>query len=308
MENKLGKKSSKKHSSVRKKVIGLFVIILGLLGAAYPAISNYVFENRADSMVYSYEDAAADLEDLQRDELWDLANEYNETLRSNTVRFTDPFGDKFGLTELTEAVKNFADQLALDGTGVIGVVEVPVIDAKLPIYANEHYDQALERGVALVDGTSIPIGGAGTHAVISGHTGLNTAKIFTDLTSVEIGDQFFISILGETLAYQVDEINVVDPYDFSKLQIDKTQDYCTLLTCTPYGVNSHRLLVRGIRVEYIPDAIEQIREERADTHSQWVEQYLNAIAAGLVIVIIIFIILLIKRIIQNAKKRRDAKR
>ena len=292
----------------RKRILGLLIIMTGLLLAAYPAISNYVFENRADSLVYSYEEVADDLEDMKKNELWELANEYNKTLRSNTVRFYDPFGERFGLTEMDEAVRNFADQLALDGTGVIGSVEVPVIDVKLPIYADDTYEQALERGAALVSGTSIPVGGEGTHAVISGHTGLNTAKLFTDLTSVAVGDQFYISILGETLAYEVDEINVVDPYDFSKLLIAPEMDYCTLLTCTPYGVNSHRLLVRGVRVEYVPEVVEQIREDREDTSSQWWSEYISAIAWGLLIVLIIIVIMIFGRVIYNAKHKEGNKR
>lgn len=301
-------KEEKKHKKKNRpwsKVLGILIMILGILAAAYPAISNYVFENRADSVVYTYEEAAEDLEDQRKNELLKLADAYNESLRKNKVRFTDPFGDKFGLTELEEAVKDFADQLSLDGTGVIASVEVPVIDVKLPIYANELYEQALERGTVLVTGTSIPVGGKGTHAVISGHTGLNSAKIFTDLTSVEIGDQFLVSILGDTLAYEVDQINIVEPHDFSYLGIDPGKDYCTLLTCTPYGVNSHRLLVRGVRVEYVPEAIEQVREERADTSSQWQEEYVHALKSGLMAVAVIVVLLIIKRVISYARKRRE---
>ena len=297
--------SDKKNRKGRiAKLFGIMVILAGLLAALYPAVSNYVFENRADSLVVTYEDAARTLEDHERDELIALANEYNETLLGNKVRFTDPFGEVFGLTKMDEAVREFADRLSLDGSGVIGSVWIPVIDTKLPIFANDDYDQALERGTVLVDGTSIPVGGAGTHAVISGHTGLNTASIFTDLISVKEGDEFYVSILGDTLAYKVDRISVVDPYDYSELLIDPENDYCTLLTCTPYGVNSHRLLVRGIRTEYVPEAAEAAEDMREDITSQWSNEYLKAAAVGCAIILVSGCgVFLGKVLIKNAKKK-----
>lgn len=171
--------------------------------------------------------------------------------------------------------------LNLDHSGVMGYLEIPCISVNLPIYHGTDAE-ILERGVGHLAASSIPVGGKSTHSVLTGHTGLSSAKLFTDLTEMKKEDLFFIHVLDRTLAYKVDQISVVRPEDTRKLQIVKGKDYVTLVTCTPYGVNDHRLLVRGVRTKYVKKQRSSIRPRNQD--SQWMGTYKRAIAIGLAIV------------------------
>ena len=199
-----------------------------------------------------------------------------------TVELTDPFKAKKTDGETT-AYNNI---LNLDRSGVMGYLNVPCININLPIYHGTEAE-ILEKGVGHLAASSLPVGGKSTHSILTGHTGLSFAKLFTDLTEMKKGDYFFIHVLDKTLAYQVDQISIVLPEDTKKLQIINGKDYVTLVTCTPYGVNDHRLLVRGVRTTY------HKKDEHIKArvhHSQWMDIYRKAIMIGILIVIGIVIV------------------
>ena len=178
--------------------------------------------------------------------------------------------------------------LNLAGNGIMGYVEIPAIDVLLPICHGVGED-SLERGAGHMPTTSLPIGGRGTHTVISAHSGMATARMFTDLEQLEAGDVFYLHVLNEALSYEVDQILVVKPYQIDALKIDRGQDYVTLITCTPYGVNSHRLLVRGHRIE--PEAEENASNEIASLQAEpkqstWMDKYWEGIRDGLILFLI----------------------
>lgn len=204
------------------------------------------------------------------------ARQYNIDLTRSEVQLTDPFKDKKSNGE-TLFYNRILD---LDGSGIMGYVKIPCISVDLPIYHGTSAE-VLERGIGHLAASSFPIGGESTHAVLTGHTGLSSAKLFTDLTEMKKGDLFFIHVLDKKLAYRVDRITVVKPEDTRNLQIIDGEDHVTLLTCTPYGVNDHRLLVRGKRTRY-HEKEEQTKER--PHHSQWMEVYKQAILIGLLIV------------------------
>lgn len=221
------------------------------------------------------------------------ARQYNIDLTRSEVQLTDPFKDKKSNGE-TLFYNRILD---LDGSGIMGYVKIPCISVDLPIYHGTS-TEVLERGIGHLAASSFPIGGKSTHAVLTGHTGLSSAKLFTDLTEMKKGDLFFIHVLDKKLAYRVDQINVIRPENIRKLQIIDGKDYVTLLTCTPYGVNDHRLLVRGIRTEYHEK--EELTKERPH-HSQWMEVYRRAILIGLLIV---FALIISRKVYVKIKGRR----
>ena len=233
---------------MKRKIIQFLIIFAGICLIAYPWISNYVYEHAAQSTVSTYDEQVKETNKNQLKEMLKKAREYNQKLLKANVVLTDPFsGDVTG--GLSE--KEYYEMLALDNTGVMCTLEVPAIGIDLPVYHGTS-DEVLEKGIGHLEGTSLPVGGKSSHAVLTGHTGINKAKMFTDLTELKKGDQFYIHVLGKILAYEVNEINVVLPEDTKKLSIVEGKDYVTLVTCTPYGENTHRLLVRGKRTKYIP--------------------------------------------------------
>lgn len=259
---------------------------------AYPFLADYLFENRQDSIITAYESAVDDAQDEELEEMLDAARQYNESLLNGNVELHDPF---------TESVIGYDEEdyyalLNLDGTGIMGYISIPCINVYLPIYHGTE-EEVLESGVGHLEGSSLPIGGEGTHTVLTGHTGLSSAKLFTDLTLLEEGDVFFLTVLGEKIAYEVDQILVVEPSDTSALQIESGMDYCTLLTCTPYGINTHRLLVRGKRTEYT----EEIEKEAAasatekTTQSEWMLQYRKSLYAALALIAVGILVLFLLR-------------
>ena len=192
--------------------------------------------------------------------------------------------------------------LNLDHSGVMGYLEIPCISVNLPIYHGTDAE-ILERGVGHLAASSIPVGGKSTHSVLTGHTGLSSAKLFTDLTEMKKEDLFFIHVLDRTLAYKVDQISVVRPEDTRKLQIVKGKDYVTLVTCTPYGVNDHRLLVRGVRTKYVKKQRSSLRPRNQD--SQWMRTYKKAIAIGLMIVTAL---ILLGKVFQKLHRKKTEHR
>ena len=244
-------------------------------------------------MVRSYGKKTAGMNQEMKEKALDEARRYNEELLSSSIQLTDPFKAK-----KTDGETLFYNNiLSLEGSGIMGYVKIPCISVNLPIYHGTSAE-VLERGIGHLAASSFPIGGKSTHAVLTGHTGLSSAKLFTDLTEMKKGDLFFIHVLDKKLAYRVDQINVIRPEDTRKLQIIDGKDYVTLLTCTPYGVNDHRLLVRGIRTEYHEK--EELTKERPH-HSQWMVVYRRAILIGLLIV---FLLVGSRKMYRRIKGRR----
>ena len=252
--------------------------ILAIVLMSYPFISNYVFEHRADSLVSTVEKEMNDISDDQQATMIADAYAYNSVVSSGHVTLTDPF--IADAVSDAESIGDYEDLLCLNDDGVMGSIEIPCIDVNLPIYHGTS-DAVLRKGAGHLEGTSLPVGGESTHSVITGHSGLNNAKLFTDLESVIKGDCFFLHVAGETLAYQVDQVSVVLPDDMSKLQVVEGEDHCTLLTCTPYGINSHRLLVRGTRTDY-EEAISNPESSKPKViESKWMEEYQRALGISL---------------------------
>lgn len=229
----------KKHHA--GTILMLMIFLTGALVFLYPTISDWVAQKTSRVEIEQYTAVVSDMTDAQSAKMLKQAQEYNEKLSGSAI--TDPFSD---VSENTDS--NNYDSLLDMSNGIMAYIEIPSINVYLPIYHGTD-SETLEKGAGHIQRTSFPVGGKGTHAVIAGHTGLPGKMLFTNLEQLQNGDTFIIHVLGKELTYQVDQILVVEPDDTSALQIDSNKDYVTLLTCTPYGVNTHRLLVRGVRVE-----------------------------------------------------------
>ena len=257
----------------------ILIIAASTLLLLYPFLSNFLFEHRADSLISAYEAQTEQLKADEREAEWQAAVEYNRALLTRNVQLTDPFRSKL----TNSGADGYDNLLNPGGTGILCYIDIPKIAVYLPVYHGTEAE-TLEKGIGHLKGSSLPVGGANTHCVLSGHTGLNRAKLFTDLTALERGDTFFVHTLGKVLAYEVDQVLVVVPEDVSELMITEGQDYVTLVTCTPYGVNSHRLLVRGKRIPYAPRRESDTESARAGSTpvtSQWMREYEKALVAGL---------------------------
>lgn len=283
---------------MKQKIIPILIILFGFALLSYPFISNYMFEKSAGSTIKSYEKQAKTYDQKQKEQAFRKAEEYNKDLIKSVVQLTDPFKVKKSNGE-TLIYNNI---LNIDHSGVMGYLEIPCISVNLPIYHGTDAE-ILERGVGHLAASSIPVGGKSTHSVLTGHTGLSSAKLFTDLTEMKKEDLFFIHVLDRTLAYKVDQISVVRPEDTRKLQIVKGKDYVTLVTCTPYGVNDHRLLVRGVRTKYVKKQRSSIRPRNQD--SQWMKTYKKAIAIGLMIVTAL---ILLGKVFQKLHRKKTEHR
>lgn len=267
---------------MKQKILPVLIIAAGFLLLSYPFVSNFIFEKSAGSTVGTYQKKTDAMDGKKKEEEIRKARQYNKDLVNAEVVLTDPFKAKNskGETLFYNRILN------LDGSGIMGYLKIPSISVELPIYHGTS-GEVLEHGIGHLAATSFPVGGKSTHAVLTGHTGLSSAKLFTDLVEMKKGDLFFIHVLDHKLAYQVDQISVVKPEDTKKLQIIDGKDHVTLLTCTPYGVNDHRLLVRGVRTAYHETA----ENTKARTHhSQWMEVYKRAILAGLLIILVLILI------------------
>ena len=264
-------------------VLGILAFLLALLITLYPVISNYVNERYASEIHTAYEEIIQQTDNSALLEAKKQAFAYNEAITPGTA------GEAYSQAALTDASRDYESQLNIAGDGTMGYVEIPKISVNLPIYHGTGND-SLERGVGHLLGSSLPVGGTSTHAILTGHSGMATQKMFTDLEQLSVGDAFYLHILDETLAYQVDRIKTVLPYDTSLLGITSGRDYCTLVTCTPYGINTHRLLVRGTRIAY--EEAEVIVEETAQEEQQqsrWEEKYLLGLLLGVLAVLILFL-------------------
>ena len=220
-------------SSIALAVV--FLVGLGLL--LYPTVSNWWNSRRQSQAIVEYTEQTSAMDEAHVAELLEAARQYNAGLAADEGRFTPTPAD-------TTEYENLLD---VSDTGIMGYLEIPKLDVSMPIYHGTDAS-VLQSGAGHLEGSSLPVGGKGTHTVLSGHRGLPSSKLFTDLDDLEQGDVFMIHVLDRTLTYQVDQIVTVDPYDMDDLAIDPDQDYCTLVTCTPYGINTQRLLVRGHRI------------------------------------------------------------
>lgn len=227
-----------------RRILSLGCIAAGLLLLFYPFIRECLNKYETDSKAEAYRNLVTDAGEADVRELWDAAVRYNQDLAEGAAVLTDPFlsGKDEAEADVYESV------LAVSDEGLMGFVEIPAIDVRLPVYHGTDA-QTMEKGIGHLEGSSLPTGGKGTHAVLAGHTGLRGAKLFTDLDELEKGDVFYLHILDQILTYQIRETAVVIPSDVSRLMIQPGKDLCTLVTCTPYGINSHRLLVTGERTE-----------------------------------------------------------
>lgn len=229
------------------KCIFALLFLAGLSLLLYPLVSNQWNAYRQSKLISSYEEMVAEQTTAG---LIDYSQERTEAISYNEAMEPYILPDSFAMAaSLEEPGEEYMSCLNLTGDGMMGYVEIPKINVKLPVYHTTSQD-VLEKAAGHLEGSSLPVGGEGTHAVISAHRGLLSAALFTDLDRLEEGDYFFLSILDDRLCYMVDQINVVEPSDTSNLGAEDGKDLVTLMTCTPYGVNSHRLLVRGSRVAY----------------------------------------------------------
>ena len=263
----------------------ILIFILGLLIATYPIISNYYYTIDNNNQIAEFNEAVAEMPSKEVLERIELAKAYNDTL--DPSRLADPYTERE-----KKGVENYARMLEVREK--IGYVDIPKIGQQIPVYAGTSED-ILQHACGHLEGTSLPIGGKDTHAVITAHRGLPQVKLFRDLDKMEVGDLFFFTNVKETLAYKVDQILVVEPWDFEPVLVVEGKDLMTLLTCTPYMINSHRLLVRGHRVPYVPEVKEEI--ERAKFN------YKSLIVPGLILAIVMLIIYLY---IRHRRRRYEA--
>ena len=293
---------------MKKKVIticaaALFLTALGL--TLYPLISNYVNQKYASEIQTAYQELIQQMDDSVLQEAKQRAVAYNLVITPGTA-------DTYSERSLLSAAKDYDDQLDIAGNGIMGYVEIPKIQVNLPIYHGTD-TEVLDRGVGHLLGSSLPVGGKNAHTILSGHSGMASQKMFTDLEQLVPGDVFYLNVLNETLAYQVTEINTVLPYETDLLGIVPGEDLCTLVTCTPYGVNTHRLLVRGSRIPYEEAAV--LDEEAASTESAastWEAKYLQGVLLGCAaaggVSMVVFLVMQIKKRSRHHKGGRYAKR
>ena len=255
----------------------VFLLALGL--TLYPVISNYVNQKYASEIFTAYQEVIAQTDNSVLVREREKAIAYNQTLLPSTAT-------EGGYTQeaLQFASEEYDSILNLAGDGIMGYIEIPKINVHLPIYHGTG-DSSLSKGVGHLLGSSLPVGGESTHAILSGHSGMASQSMFTDLEQLGIGDIFYLHVLDEILVYQVSEINTVLPSDTSLLGIWEGEDCCTLVTCTPYGVNTHRLLVTASRIPYEEaEQIAELTETEDRTGSHWMQYYLRGLEIGLTVV------------------------
>ena len=224
----------RKHTST---IIMAIIFLTGLSLLLYPTVSNFWNSKHQTQVVAEYSDRIEKMETREKKQALEQAEKYNQTLVSDAKRFTP--------SEEQEAL--YKSLLNADGTGMMGYITIPEIKCKLAIYHTVD-DSVLQVGIGHLEGSSLPVGGTGTHCVLSGHRGLTSAKLFTDLDKLQKGDIFLLHIYDQVFTYEIDQIRIVEPGDYGPLEIEEDKDLCTLLTCTPYGINTQRLLVRGKRI------------------------------------------------------------
>ena len=292
---------------MKKKIVTicaavLFLTALGL--TLYPLISNYVNQKYASEIQTAYQKLIQQTDDSVLQEAKQRAVAYNLAITPGTA-------DAYSEEALLSAAENYDSQLDIAGNGIMGYVEIPKIQVHLPIYHGTDAE-VLDRGVGHLLGSSLPVGGENTHTILSGHSGMASQKMFTDLEQLTQGDVFCLNVLNETLAYQVTEINTVLPYETDLLGIVPGEDLCTLVTCTPYGINTHRLLVRGSRIPYEEAAV--LEEENTATElavstreTKYLQGLLLGCAAAGGLSVVVFLVMQIKKRSRHHKGGHYAK-
>lgn len=275
----------KKHIST---IIIALIFLTGLGFLLYPTVSNLWNRAHQSRAIATYTKQVEKLDDSQNKEMLKAARKYNKSLLKKSDHWKLSKKDK----------KKYESLLDVSGTGIMGYIEVPKIDCSLPIYHGTD-EGALQIAIGHLEGSSLPVGGKSTHCVLSGHRGLPSARLFTDLDQMEEGDVFVLNVLGRKLAYEVEQIKVVLPDEMSDLEIVQGKDLCTLVTCTPYGINTHRLLVRGHRTKYIEETVVRVQKE-----AEKKETGIWLLAGGGAVFLIIIIIVVVKR----RRKRRNLQR
>jgi len=259
-------------------ILLFLVFFVGLCLLLYPSFADYWNSLHQSRMIAGYVDQISNVNTEDYKELWDNAVNYNKTLLSRSNRYN-----------LTEEQQDLYEELLdVSGTGVMGYIEIPTIKCTLPVYHGTDHS-VLQIAIGHIDWTSLPTGGLSTHCVLSGHRGLPSAKLFTDLDRLVEGDVFILRILNEVLTYEVDHIRIVDPDDVEFLHIEEGEDLCTLVTCTPYGINSHRLLVTGHRIDNLPET----RAIHLTSEALTVEPMVVAPLVAIPVIILLLMLLLI---------------
>ena len=260
-------------------IILILIFLVGLSVMLYPSVSDAVNRKHQSRAVASYAEEVEQLSDADYQTYFDAADAYNRQLNTTPNAFYKP-----------DLVSGYAQTLDISGTGIMGYITIPKISVELPIYHGTD-EGVLQVAAGHLEGSSLPVGGAGTHAVISAHRGLPSAKLFTNLDELEVGDRFTITVLNRVLTYEVDQILIVEPQETGALRIEEGKDYCTLVTCTPYGINTHRLLVRGHRI----DNIEEAKTVRVTADAIQIEPLLVAPVVAIPILLLLLILLLLPK-------------
>ena len=283
---------------MKKKAGNLVICIIFLAGLSlllYPFVANQWNNYRQKQLISGYEQVVSEkeaTEGIDYDAERKKAEEYNEALLPCVLP------DSFALAESSGVDPVYMNTLNIAGDEMMGSVEIPKINIKIPIYHTTE-EEVLNKGAGHLEGSSLPVGGANTHAVISAHRGLPSASLFTDLDQMEEGDIFVLNVLGRKLAYEVDQIKVVLPDEMSDLEIVQGKDLCTLVTCTPYGINTHRLLVRGHRTKYIEETVVRVQKEAEKKETGiWLLAGVGAV----------FLIIIIIVVVKRRRKRRNLQR
>ena len=281
----------------------LFLLGFGIL--IYPTVSNQWNTYRQSKLITSYEEVVKVMEAEDFSAEWELARKFNDTIEYNAL-----YSDVFGLSDTDLKDTEYWNVLNVAGDGIMGYISIPKINIKLGIYHGSE-ETVLQTGIGHINGTKLPIGGESTHCVLSGHRGLPSAKLFTDLDQMQRGDMFYIHILDETFAYQVDQVlDMVDKNDAEALgealACVEGEDYVTLFTCTPYGVNSHRLLVRGSRVPYTEELQEQETITAPEAMVKSIQNYyMIYLILGLAITVLVIVIMKFAMNRKNRREKRD---
>lgn len=266
----------KKHKMTFIMILFFFI---GLLVLLYPSISDYHNQKVQSTAIFDYEKLLNKYSDVDYANLFENANAYNEKLKNLTYPF-----------QTYDTIDGYKDTLNINNNGMMGYLTINKIKVELPIYHGTSED-VLNKAIGHVEGSSLPVGEIGTHSVLSAHRGLPSSKLFTDLDKLEIGDTFKITILNKVLTYEIDKITIVEPNKIDELKIDPSEDYVTLLTCTPYGINTHRLLVRGKRLES-----DNIKKLYITTESFRINTLIVMPIVGIPIIFVLLIIILVKPI------------
>lgn len=284
------KTTKKKKGGSFSTILLVAVFLIGLSVLLYPTVSDFINEKRQSKAIVNYDDLIADLTPEDYSDYFEQADAYNKKIRNMSF----PFLNYKNISE------EYNNTLNVDGNGIMGYITIEKIKVQLPIYHGTS-DTVLNSAVGHVEGSTIPVGGKSTHAVLSAHRGLPSAKLFTNLDKLEIGDVFTIRILDKTITYQVDQILITLPEETNPLCIEQGKDYCTLVTCTPYGINTHRMLVRGTRIENLKaDTIINII-----TEAYQIDPLIVTPAVAVPILIALLIFLLVKD--NKNKKKNKAK-